>query len=324
MKRLFTAALLAIAALAPLGAARAQSEWPTKPIRLILPTVPGGGIDTLSRTLQNAVSERLGKTVLIENRPSTSFIISTEMVARATDDHTIGMILLGTHAANPTVHDKLPYDSLADFTMIINLNNSPNIIAVHPSHPAKTLADLVNEAKANPGKVFYATSGIAGGQHFAGEMLRQKAGIDIVHVPYKGSGASLKDVVAGHVKVIFGNVISSGPYIQSGSLRALAVTGVKRSPMFPDVPTMAEVGYPGIEVEDRYAIVGPAKMPPAIVAKIHDAFRDAMLQPDLQPKLKQQGIYAELMGPDELRKFMESEMAKLREIAKAANIKAEQ
>lgn len=324
MKRFFAAALLAVAALTPLAAAHAQGEWPTKPVRLILPTVPGGGIDTLSRTLQNAVSERLGKPVLIENRPSTSFIISTEMVARATDDHTIGMILLGTHAANPTVHDKLPYDSLADFTMIINLNNSPNIIAVHPSHPAKTLADLVNEAKANPGKVFYATSGIAGGQHFAGEMLKQKAAIDIVHVPYKGSGASLKDVVAGHVKVIFGNVISSGPYIQSGSLRALAVTGVKRSPMFPDVPTMAEAGYPGIEVEDRYAIIGPAKMSPAIVAKIHDAFRDAMLQPDLQPKLKQQGIYAELMGPDQLRKFMESEMVKLREIAKAANIKAEQ
>ena len=203
MNWLIAVAIAVLVALVHVGAAIAQTAWPTRPIRLILPVVPGGGIDTLARTLQNAVSEKLGKPILIENRPSTSFIISTEMVARATDEHTIGMILIGTHAANVSVHDKLPYDTLADFTTIINLNNSPNIIAVHPSFPAKTLADLVNEAKANPGKLFYATSGIAGGQHFAGEMLKIGSGIDMVHVPYKGSGASLKDAVSGQIKMVF-------------------------------------------------------------------------------------------------------------------------
>ena len=169
MNPFITVGFAVLAALAYVGAAAAQTAWPTRPIRLILPVVPGGGIDTLARTLQNAVSEKLGKPILIENRPSTSFIISTEIVARATDEHTIGMILIGTHAANVSVHDNLPYDTLTDFTTIINLNNSPNIIAVHPSFPAKTLADLVNEARAAPGKLFYATSGIAGGSTSRGK-----------------------------------------------------------------------------------------------------------------------------------------------------------
>ena len=325
MRTLATAALAAALALLQTLVAAAQApQWPSRPVRLILPVVPGGGIDTLSRTLQGAVAERLGKPILIENRPSTSFIIGTEMVARATDEHTIGMLLLGTHAANPAVYDKLPYDTLADFTPIINLNSSPNVISVHPSFPPKSLAELVGEAKANPGKIFYATSGVAGGQHFTGEMLRQAAGIDIIHVPYKGSGASLKDAVSGQIKVIFGNVISSGPHIQSGSLRALAVTSAKRSPLLPDVPTMAEAGYPGIEVEDRYAIFGPAKMPAEHVKKVHDAFREAMLLPDLQPRLLQQGIFADLMGPEDLAKFIRKEMAELKAIAEKAGIKAEQ
>ena len=324
MKTLIATALIAIAGLLHPGAAAAQSAWPSRPIRLILPVVPGGGIDTLARTLQNAVSEKLGKPLLIENRPSTSFIIATEMIARATDEHTIGMLLIGTHAANPSVYDKLPYDTLADFTPIINLNSSPNIISVHPSFPAKSLAELIAEAKASPGKLFYATSGVAGGQHFTGEMLKQAAGIDMVHVPYKGSGASLKDAVSGQIKIIFGNVISSGPHIQAGSLRALAVTSAKRSPMFPEVPTLAEAGYPGIEVEDRYAIFGPAKMPAETVRKVHDAFREAMLSAELQPRFLQQGIFADLMGPDELKAFIAKEIATLRAVAQKAGIKAEQ
>lgn len=324
MKRILAAALAALLSIASGTVAMAQSAWPTRPVRLILPVVPGGGIDTLSRTLQNAVSERLGKQLLIENRPSAAYILSTEMVARATDEHTIGMILVNTHAANATVHDKLPYDTLKDFAPIINLSSSPNIIAVHPSYPVKTLAELVADAKANPGKLFFATSGIAGGQHFAAEMLKLSAGIDMQHVPYKGSGASLKDATAGQIKIIFGNVISAGPHISAGSLRPLAVTSAKRSPMFPDVPTVAEAGYPGVEVEDTYGIIGPASMPPEIVKKIHDAFRDAMLAPELQPKLLQQGIFAYLLSPPEFRTFIEKEMAKLREIALKANIKAEQ
>jgi tripartite-type tricarboxylate transporter receptor subunit TctC len=323
MRKLFFAALVAFASLLQTGVASAQTTWPTRPVRLILPTVPGGGTDTLARTLQNVVSAKLGQTLLIENRPSGAFILSTEMVARATDGHTIGMIVVNTHAANVTVQEKLPYDTLKDFTPIINLNSSPNIIAVHPSFPAKTLAELIAEAKANPGKLFYATSGVAGGQHFAGEMLKQSAGIDMVHVPYKGSGASLKDAVSGQVKIIFGNVISAGPHVTAGSLRGLATTGIKRSPMFPDIPTVAELGFPGYDIADSYSIMGPANMPADVVKKIHDAFREAMLSPEVQPRLEQQGVVPNLMGPEELGKFVEAEVAKLREIALKANIKGE-
>jgi tripartite-type tricarboxylate transporter receptor subunit TctC len=323
MRKLFITALVAFASLVQTGIASAQTTWPTRPVRLILPTVPGGGTDTLARTLQNAVSAKLGQTLLIENRPGGAFILATEMVARATDGHTIGMIVVNTHAANATVQEKLPYDTLKDFAPIINLNSSPNIIAVHPSFPAKTLAELIAEAKANPGKLFYATSGVAGGQHFAGEMLKQGAGIDMVHVPYRGTGASLKDAVSGQIKIIFGNVISAGPHVTAGSLRGLATTGIKRSPMFPDIPTVAELGFPGFDITDSYSIMGPAKMPADVVKKIHDAFREAMLSPDVQPRLEQQGVVANLMGPEELGKFVEAEVAKLREIALKANIKGE-
>jgi len=324
MRKLLLTALFAVFGLVQAGIATAQTNWPTRPIRFILPTVPGGGTDILARTLQNELATKLGQPIVIENRPSAAYILSTDLVVRATDGHTIGMIVVNTHAANITVQEKLPYDSLKDVTPIINLISSPNIIAVHPSFPANTLADLIKEAKANPGGIFYATSGVAGGQHFAGEMLKQQAGIDMVHVPYKGSGASLKDAVGGQIKVIFGNVISASPYIKAGSLRPLAVTSLKRSPIFPDVPTVAELGFPGFEIEDSYGIIGPANMPADVVKKIHDAFHAAMLAPELQPKFQQQGIFANLLAPDDFRKFMESEAAKLREIALKANIKAEQ
>ncbi len=323
MKRIVRPALVIVAVLLQAGLAAAQTPWPTRPIRMILPAVPGGGTDTLARTLQNAVATKLGQPIALENKPSQGFILSTEIVARATDGHTIGMLVGNTHAANATVQEKLPYDTLADITPIINLNSSPNIICVHPSFPAKTLADLINEAKANPGKLFYATSGVAGGQHFTGEMLKHSAGIDMIHVPYKGSGASLKDAISGQVKIVFGNVISAGPYVAAGTLRGLAVTGLKRSPLYPDIPTVAEQGFPGFDIEDTYGIFGPANMPADVVKKIHDAFREAMLSPELQPKLLQQGVVSHILGPVEFRKYLESEIVKLRDIAVRANIKPE-
>lgn len=314
------AALLGAAAVTATAAAE---SWPTRPVKLVLPVVPGGGIDTLSRTLQSTLSDKLGKQLLIENRPSASHTVAVEFIVRSTDEHTIGMILVNGHAANATVLSSLPYDSLKDITTIINLNASPTVIAVHPSFPAKSIAELVAEAKAKPGKLHYATSGIGGAQHFAGEMLNQAAGIQMVHVPYKGSGASIKDVVAGHVSIIFGNVISSGPYIAQGSMRALAVAAPTRSPMLPDVPTLTELGYQGIDSQDYYGIIGPANMKPEIVQKVHDAFRDAMQAPELQERLKKQGIFPHLLGPADFRKFLEAEMKKLGEIAKKAGIKAE-
>ncbi|WP_375459455.1 Bug family tripartite tricarboxylate transporter substrate binding protein [uncultured Enterovirga sp.] len=313
-------------ALAALGAryARAQDAWPTRPVRFIMPTVPGGGTDNLARLLQQHLAARLGQPVIIENRPGGAYIPGTEAVVRATDGHTIGMIVVNTHAANATVQKKLPYDTLKDIAPIVNLTSSPNIIAVHPSMPVKTLVELIAMAKEKPGSLFYATSGIAGGQHFAGEMLKKQAGVDIVHVPYRGSGASLTDAVAGQVKLIFANVISAQPHLSAGKLRPLAVTSAERSPMFPDVPTVAEQGFPGFDISDSYGVIGPAAMPAPVVTKIYEAFRDAMLSPDLTPKLRLQGVFPRIMDPAEFKTFIGSEVATLRQVAIEGDIKGEQ
>jgi tripartite-type tricarboxylate transporter receptor subunit TctC len=323
MRKLIVAAIAALATLAGAVTAQAQANWPTKPVRLILPTVPGGGTDNLARLLQNALAAKLGQPVVVENRPGGAYILATEMVVRG-DDHTIGMIVVNTHAANPTVQKKLPYDSVKDIAPIILLTSSPNVIAVHPSVPAKNLGELIALAKAKPGSLFYGTSGIASGQHFAGETLKMQANIDIVHVPYKGTGASLNDAIGGQLPVIFANVISAHPHIASGRLRPLAVTSAARSPMLPDVPTVAEQGYPSVDVSDSYGIIGPASLPPEIVKKIHDAFAEAMTSEELNPRLLQQGIYPRLMGPAEFKQFIEAEIVKLREIALKANITGEQ
>lgn len=316
-------ALAGLAVAAIVETAAAQATWPTRPVRFILPAVPGGGSDTLARTLQPVVQEKLGQSLILDNRPSQGFILSTDLVAKSTDGHTIGMLIGNTHAANHTVQTKMPYRTLEDITPIINLNSSPNIIAVHPSFPAKSLAELIAAAKAQPGKLFYATSGIAGGQHFAGEMLKQSAGIDMVHVPYKGTGASLKDALSGEIKIIFGNIISAGPHVASGALRGLALTSGRRSPLYPDLPTTAEQGFPQVDLEDTYGIFGPAGMPADVVKKVHDAFRDAMISPELAPRLKQQGVVAHILNPDEFRKYLVAEIEKLGKIAREANIKAE-
>ena len=318
-------AFAGLAASAPVGTADAQTQsaWPTRPVRFILPAVPGGGSDTLARTLQPMVQEKLGQPLILDNRPSQGFILSTDLVAKSTDGHTIGMLIGNTHAANHTVQSKLPYRTLEDITAIINLNSSPNIIAVHPSFPATSLAELIAAAKAQPGKLFYATSGVAGGQHFAGEMLKSAAGIDMVHVPYKGTGASLKDALSGEIKIIFGNVISAGPHVASGALRGLAITSSRRSPLYPDIPTVGEQGFPQVDLEDTYGIFGPASMPAEVVKKVHDAFRDAMISPDLAPRLKQQGVVAHILGPEDYRKYLVAEIEKLGKIAREASIKAE-
>jgi tripartite-type tricarboxylate transporter receptor subunit TctC len=323
MRKIMMAAVVALVTVAGAVSAHAQAAWPTKPVRLILPTVPGGGTDNLARLLQNSLAAKFGQPVLIENRPGGAYIVATEMVVRG-DDHTIGMIVVNTHAANPSVQKKLPYDSVKDISPIILLTSSPNVIAVHPGVQANTLPELIALAKAKPGSLFYGTSGIASGQHFAGETLKMQANIDIVHVPYKGTGASLTDAISGQIPVIFANVISGRPHIVNGKLRAIAVTSAQRSPMLPDVPTVAEQGYPSVDVVDSYGIVGPAHLSPEIVKKIHDAFAEAMTSEELKPRLLQQGIYPRLMAPAEFKKFIEAEIVTLREIAQKANITGEQ
>lgn len=301
--------------------AQAQS-WPSKPIRIILPNPPGGTNDILARMLQQPLQEILGQSVIIENRSGGSNIPATEAVIRsAPDGYTIGTII-SVHASNVALQPKLPYDSIKDITPIAFLGHVGNIVVVHPSVKANSMQELIALAKANPGKVHHGSSGMGTSQHFSGELLKLGTGAEIVHVPYRGGGPAINDLLGGHIQMMFGNFTSIVPHVRGGSVRPLAVTAGNRSPVFPDLPTVAEAAnLPGFSVTEWYAVIGPAGLPPDIVSKLNAAFYEALKRPDIASRLRDQGIEVEFMTPTRLGEFIKAEIAKLSDIAKRANMR---
>lgn len=301
--------------------AKAQS-WPTKPIRMILPNPPGGTNDILARMLQTPLQEILGQSVVIENRSGGSNIPATEAIIRsAPDGYTIGTII-SVHASNVALQPKLPYDSVKDITPIAFLGHVGNIVVVHPSVKANSMQELIALAKANPGKIHHGTSGMGTSQHFSGELLRLGTGADIVHVPYRGGGPAINDLLGGHVQMMFGNFTSILPHVRAGAVRPLAVTAGTRSPVFPELPTVAEAAnLPGFAVTEWYAVIGPAGLPPEIVNKLKAAFYDALKRPEIASKIRDMGIDVEFMTPARLDEFIKAEIAKLSDIAKRANMR---
>jgi len=301
--------------------AQAQS-WPTKPIRIILPNPPGGTNDILARMLQAPLQEILGQSVIIENRSGGSNIPATEAIIRsAPDGYTIGTII-SVHASNVALQPKLPYDSVKDITPIAFLGHVGNIVVVHPSVKANSMHELIALAKANPGTVHHGSSGVGTSQHFSGELLKLGTGAEIVHVPYRGGGPAINDLLGGHIQMMFGNFTSIVPYVRSGAVRPLAVTAGTRSPVFPDLPTVAEAAnLPGFDVTEWYAVIGPAGLSPEIVNKLNAAFYEALKRPDIAPRLRDQGIEVEFMTPTRLGEFIKAEIAKLSDIAKRANMR---
>jgi tripartite-type tricarboxylate transporter receptor subunit TctC len=301
---------------------RAQS-FPSKPIKLVVPYSPGGGADTTARLIAPKLQDALGETVVIDNRPGAGGVIGDEVVAKSPPDGYTLLIGAFAHAVNPSLLPKMPFRTPDDFAPISLLVTVPELMVITPSHPAKTVAELIAMAKAQPGKLFYASSGNGTAQHLAGELFKLRTGTDIGHVPYKGGGPAVADVAAGHVPFYFGNMSAALPQAQAGRVRALAVTVSQRSPAAPDVPTLAEAGVRDCEISEWNALLAPAGTPQAVIDRLHTETAKIMRMDDMKAKFADLGEEPIGSTPQELATFLRAEMAKWAEVVKAANIKIE-
>jgi len=315
------AAAVALAALAALPLAAHAQAWPAKqPIKFIVVYPPGGASDVTARLLGAKLSESLNQSVIIENRPGANGIIATELVAKsAPDGYTILMANLGPNAINPVVYKKLPYDAVKDFAAITLTTIVPQVVVVTPSLPVKSIPELIAYAKANPGKVTFASAGNGASNHLSGELLNAMGGIKMIHVPYKGDAPGMTDVIAGAVNVALPTAIAVTPHIKSGKLRPIAVTSSKRLPSLPDVPTVAE-SLPGFEAVSWGGVMAPAGTPPEVINRLNAEILKILKMPDIAEKLK--GLGAEIVGstPEEFNAYVKSEIAKWGKVARDNNV----
>jgi tripartite-type tricarboxylate transporter receptor subunit TctC len=308
------------------GAVRAQGQWPTKPITYIVPFPAGGTTDVLGRLIGQKLGSALGQTIVIDNRGGAGGSLGSEIAARAAPD---GYTLLGgtisSHAINVSLYPKLGYDPIKSFTPITLIGTNPVVLVVNQASPYKTLADVVAAAKANK-PLNSASAGSGTSQHLALELLKSKAGIAITHIPYKGSGPAIQDVIGGQVDMMFDTTVVAGPHIESGKLRALAVTSAKRIASLPNVPTVAESGIPGLadyEVISWQAIFAPAGTPRPIVDRLHTEIAKILKEPEMQERIAKLGMQGADMSTDQVAAFQKAEVAKWAAVIKAANIKLE-
>ena len=311
---------LAVAACALAGAAVAQANYPTKPIKIIAPVQPGGGVDLVARTVGERLQKMLGQPVIVENQSGGGGIVGSQATARAAPDgYTLMIGYVGTHGTNPAVR-KLPYDAVKDFTPIAMVGGTPNVLVVPPSLPVKTLPEFIAYAKANKGKLSYGSSGPGTLTHLAMEQLKVAGDLDIQHVAYRGIGPAITDILGGQTQALFPGLAAALPHIKAGKMRPLAVTGAKRHPLLPDVPTFEELGYKGFDGVQWYGIVGPANMPPAIVATLNKAINDALADPVLRERLSGEALEPMPMTPEQFGKYMRDDIAKWTKVAKERNI----
>jgi tripartite-type tricarboxylate transporter receptor subunit TctC len=310
------ATLLAAIALSALCASPAAlaADFASKPITLLVPFPPGGPTDAMARTLAAAAKAGLGQTVVVENKGGAGGNIGAEAVARAeADGNTVLFGTSGPLAINVSLYRKPGYDPIKSFAPVIQIGHLPNVLVVHPGLPVKNVPELIAYARANPGKLSYASSGNGASSHLAGVLFNNTAGTDFQHIPYKGTGPALTDLLGGQVAMTFTDVLTALPHIKSGKLRALGVTTIARSQALPDVPTVAEQGLAGFDVSVFFGIVAPAGTPPAVIDKLNRAFADALKQPDVRQTLQQQGLeFAPSTTPAQLAAFIQSEVAKWR------------
>ena len=299
----------------------ADATFPSKPLRIVVPAVPGGGTDILARLLSPRLQTLTGQSIVVDNRAGAATNIGTEYVARsAPDGHTL-LIATTPHAINPSLFKKLPFDPIRDFTFISQLGLTTTVLVVHPSLPAKNVKELIALAKARPGQLTAGTS--AGNSQFlAVEMLKTMAGIDVLNIPYKGAGAALNDTVAGHVQFQVNTLLAAMPFIQSGRLRAIAVCGAKRSASMPDLPTVGET-LNGFESSGWYALLGPAGISRDVTLRIQDVFAKALHTPEITKRLADQGVEVVAGTPDALAKLMPLEIAKWSKAVKASGLQPE-
>jgi tripartite-type tricarboxylate transporter receptor subunit TctC len=301
----------------------AAQAYPVRAVRLILPFPPGGGTDFIARLIQNRFAEGLEQQVIVDNRPGASGILGTEIASKAAaDGYTLAMGTSNTMSGNVALFPKLPYDPLRDFVPISLIATQPNILAVHPSLPARSVKELIALAKSRPGQLNYASSGSGSSHHLGGELLKLMAGINMVHVPYKGTGPAIQDTVGGHVEVLFAGIAAALPHVQSGRIRALGITKATRSPMLPDLPAIAEA-LPGYELTAWHGMFAPAGTPQAVIAKVHGALLQALRHAEVRERFASQGADVVGSAPAEFTKFLRADIEKLGKLIRAAGIKAE-
>ncbi len=309
-----TTLLLSAVLVTPVSA-QAQS-WPAKPIKLVVSYPPGGTVDAVARVLTPKLTERLGQPVIVDNRAGAGGAIGGDLVAKSNPDGYTVLLDASNHSQNPALRSKMPFDTLRDLAPVSLLVKVPNVLVVNPSTPYKSVKDLLDATRAKPGEINYASSGNGSAQHLAAELFDAMAGVRMTHVAYKGGGPALTDVMAGQVPVFFASLASSLPYIQGNKLRAIAVTGKTRSPVLPQLPTVAESGLAGYEAYEWNAIFVPNGTPPAIVERLHKELAAVLREPDVKSRLQAMG--AEVIGsnPVELDTFRRSEVAKWTQLAK--------
>jgi tripartite-type tricarboxylate transporter receptor subunit TctC len=291
--------------------------YPAKPVRLIVPFPPGGAVDYYARTVQNRLADTLGQPIVIENRTGAGGMVGAELVAKSPPDgYTLLVGNIAALAINVGIYSKMPYDPVKDLTPILRTVAVDYVMVVHPSVPAKTTAELIAYAKANPGKLSYGSAGSGSAPHLSAELLKARAGIDMVHVPFKGGGPMVTDLLGGQIQVVIGDQANLMPHVKAGKLRALAVGTLTRSPTYPDLPTIAESGYPGFEARAWQGIAGPAGLPPDIARQLNAAFVKVMAMPDVRARLVEGGLDPIVSSPEEFGEFIRAEIAKWSKVAK--------
>jgi tripartite-type tricarboxylate transporter receptor subunit TctC len=313
---------IALAFLLSLALEAAAQPYPAKSIRFIVPFPPGGSADILARAIGQKAGEGLGQSFVVENRPGAGTAIGAEALAKSPPDGYAIMIgTVSSHAINPALNPKLPFDPVRDFTPISLVATIPFAMIVHPSVQAKTVEEFIALARAKPGTLNYSSAGSGTSNHLAGELLRSMTGIDIVHIPYKGSAPALNDLVSGQVAMMFDLVLTAAPHVRSGAVRGLAVTGAQRSSALPALPTVAESGVPGYEVSAWFGIFAPAGVPQPAVQRLNAEFVKALREPDLRQRLASQGAEPLTSTPAEFAAYLRSEIDKWAKVVKAAGMK---
>jgi len=311
------------AALLLTGGAQAQQDYPAKPIRIVVPSSPGGGTDILARQIAQKLTERWGQQVVVENRPGAGQMIGIELVARAAPDGYTLALTASPLALNTVLYKKVPYDPIRDFAPISQIAALPNMVVTHPALPVRTMRELIALAKARPGQLVYASSGIGTGPHLAMELLLSITGAKMEHVPYKGTNPGMIDTMAGQVQVLMSTLLPPLPHIRSGRLRPLAITGAKRVVSLPDVPTVAESGVPGYEVMQWYGFVAPAHTPREVIVKLHAEISNILKSAEVRDKLAADGAEAVGSTPEQFAAFIQSEIDKWTKVVKTAGIRVE-
>jgi tripartite-type tricarboxylate transporter receptor subunit TctC len=322
----FRRAVLATAAVyfALTGTAPAQDAWPARPVKLVVPFAAGGTSDVLARALAEKLQVTLKQTVIVDNKAGAGGVIGADSVAKApADGYTILLGTIASHAINPALQPRMPYDALKDFAPVNLLGSISNVLLVGAGQPYRTVKDLAAAAKAKPGSIAFASAGQGSSQHMSGELFKLLAGAELTHIPYKGSAPAIQDVVGGQVPMSFETVTVALPHIQSGKVRALAVTSARRSPALPDTPTLQQAGVAGFDVASWQAIYAPAGTPPAIVQRLNAEIEKIVAMPEVKAKFEALGLQHTPNTPAEFAAFNKAELAKWAKVVKDGNVKPE-